>query len=41
LWAQFPLSGAWAMGILFGLKLLLIGIIMLTGGSAVRSLAKA
>jgi uncharacterized membrane protein HdeD (DUF308 family) len=40
LWAQFPLSGAWAMGILFGLKLLLIGIIMLTGGSAVRSLAR-
>jgi hypothetical protein len=29
------------MGILFGLKLLLIGIIMLSGGSAVRSLAKA
>ena len=40
LWAQFPLSGAWALGILFGLKLLLIGIIMLTGGSAVRSFAK-
>ena len=41
LWTQFPLSGAWALGILFGLKLLLIGIIMLMGGSAVRSLAKA
>jgi len=40
LWAQFPLSGAWAMGILLGLKLLLIGIIMLMGGSTVRSLAK-
>jgi uncharacterized membrane protein HdeD (DUF308 family) len=41
LWMQFPLSGAWAMGILFGLKLLMIGIIMLMGGSAVRSLGKA
>lgn len=39
LWAQFPLSGAWAMGILLGLKLLLIGIIMLMGGSRVRSMA--
>lgn len=41
LWAQFPLSGAWAMGILLGLKLLLIGTVMLMGGSTVRSLAKA
>jgi uncharacterized membrane protein HdeD (DUF308 family) len=40
LWAQFPLSGPWAMGILLGLKLLFIGIIMLMGGSTVRSLAK-
>jgi len=41
LWAEFPLSGPWAMGILLGLKLLLIGIIMLMGASTVRSLAKA
>ena len=40
LWAQFPLSGPWAMGILLGLKLLFIGIIMLMGGSTVRSFAK-
>lgn len=39
LWAQFPLSGAWAMGILLGLKLLLIGVIMLMGGSRARSMA--
>ena len=40
LWAQFPLSGAWAMGILVGIKLFCIGLIMVTGGSAVRQLAK-
>jgi len=39
LWAQFPLSGAWALGILLGIKLLFIGLIMLMGGSAVRSMA--
>jgi len=41
LWTSFPLSGPWALGILLGLKLLMIGIIMLTGGSAVKQLAKA
>ena len=39
LWAQFPLSGAWALGILLGIKLLFIGLIMLMGGSAARSMA--
>ena len=39
LWAQFPLSGAWALGILLGIKLLFIGLIMITGGSAARSMA--
>jgi uncharacterized membrane protein HdeD (DUF308 family) len=39
LWAQFPLSGAWALGILLGLKLIFIGLIMIMGGSAARSLA--
>jgi uncharacterized membrane protein HdeD (DUF308 family) len=38
LWAQFPLSGAWALGILLGIKLFFIGIIMITGGSAARSM---
>ena len=40
-WTGFPMSGPWVTGILLGLKLLMIGIIMLTGGSAVRSFAKA
>lgn len=37
LWTQFPLSGAWAMGILLGIKLLFIGMIMISGGSGVRA----
>ena len=41
IWAQYPLSGAWAMGTLLGIKLFFVGLIMITGGSAVRSLAKA
>jgi uncharacterized membrane protein HdeD (DUF308 family) len=39
LWMQFPLSGAWALGILLGIKLLFIGLIMLMGGSVARSVA--
>ena len=41
LWRQYPLSGAFAMGILIGIKLFFVGLIMITGGSAVRSVAKA
>lgn len=41
LWMQFPLSGAWALGILLGIKLLFIGLIMLMGGSAARTLARS
>ncbi len=40
IWRQFPLSGVWAMGILLGIKLFFVGLIMVTGGSAVRSLRK-
>lgn len=29
LWAQFPLSGAWAMGILLGIKLIMVGALIL------------
>jgi uncharacterized membrane protein HdeD (DUF308 family) len=36
IWSQFPLSGAWAMGILLGIKLFTIGLIMITGGSVIR-----
>lgn len=40
LWAQFPLSGPWAMGILFGIKLIFMGLIMITGGSVIREVAE-
>jgi uncharacterized membrane protein HdeD (DUF308 family) len=40
IWAQFPLSGVWAIGILLGIKLFFVGLIMVMGGSAVRSMAK-
>jgi uncharacterized membrane protein HdeD (DUF308 family) len=40
IWRQFPLSGVWAIGILLGIKLFLIGLIMVTAGSAIRSIAK-
>jgi uncharacterized membrane protein HdeD (DUF308 family) len=40
IWGQFPLSGLWAVGILLGIKLFFIGLIMVTAGSAVRSIAK-
>ena len=40
IWRQFPLSGLWAIGILLGIKLFFIGLIMVTAGSAVRSIAK-
>jgi uncharacterized membrane protein HdeD (DUF308 family) len=39
LWRQFPLGGVLAIGILFGIKLFMVGLIMITGGSALRSLA--
>jgi uncharacterized membrane protein HdeD (DUF308 family) len=37
IWGQFPLSGAWAIGILLGIKLLFIGLMMVTVSSAVRA----
>jgi uncharacterized membrane protein HdeD (DUF308 family) len=39
IWRQFPVSGAWAIGILVGVKLLFAGFAMVTVGSAVRSAA--
>ena len=41
MWSQYPLAGAWAIGILLGIKLFSLGLIMVTTGSAVRSAAKA
>ena len=36
LWRQFPLSGVWAVGTLFGIKLLLTGVSVISMGMAVR-----
>jgi len=40
MWAQYPLSGGWAIGTLLGIKLLFIGIAMLTAGAGVRAVVK-
>ena len=40
IWSQFPLSGAWALGILLGIKLFFVGLIMVTAGSAMQSASK-
>jgi len=37
LWRQFPISGVWAIGTLFGIKLLMTGISMTSIGMTVRS----
>lgn len=41
IWRQFPLSGVWATGVLVGIKLLFIGIIMVSESSAANAAAKA
>jgi len=41
IWNQFPLSGAWAIGTLVGIKLLFSGWSLLIFGMAARSAAKA
>jgi len=40
IWAQYPLAGAWAMGILIGIKLFMVGLIMVTGGAVAREMEK-
>jgi len=40
IWSQFPLSGMWAIGILLGIKLFLVGLTMVTAGSALQSIKK-
>ena len=37
IWQQFPLSGAWAIGVLLGFKLLLMGMSMIGVGLMARS----
>jgi len=39
IWNQFPISGAWAIGILFGVKLLFSGWTLIMFGSAARGMA--
>jgi uncharacterized membrane protein HdeD (DUF308 family) len=39
IWRQFPISGAWAIGILVGVKLLFAGLAMVTVGSTLRGAA--
>jgi uncharacterized membrane protein HdeD (DUF308 family) len=41
IWKQFPLSGAWAIGVLLGIKLFFAGFVMIAVGSAVRRMGKA
>jgi len=39
IWTQWPLSGAWAIGVLVGIKVMFLGATMITLGSAARALA--
>ena len=39
LWSQWPLSGAWAIGVLVGLDLLLLGIALIVLSRALRRLS--
>ena len=41
IWRQFPLSGAWALGVLFGVKLVLSGWSLIFIGRAVKGAATA
>ena len=40
IWQQYPLSGAWAIGILLGIKLVFVGIIMFSIGSSLKPALK-
>jgi uncharacterized membrane protein HdeD (DUF308 family) len=39
IWRQFPLSGVFAIGILFGIKLFFNGLLMVTGVAQVQQTA--
>lgn len=41
IWSQFPLSGAWAVGILFGVKLIMSGWALIFIGRSVRGAVQA
>jgi uncharacterized membrane protein HdeD (DUF308 family) len=40
IWREFPLSGAWAVGVFVGIKLLFSGTTLVSLGGGVRSVAK-
>lgn len=40
IWRQYPLSGAWAVGILFGIKVILGGWTLIFIGRSVRAVAR-
>lgn len=40
IWKQFPVSGAWAVGVLFGIKLIVSGWALIFIGRSVRSAAE-
>ena len=40
IWNQWPLSGAWAVGVLVGIQLMFSGMTMITLGSAIKAQAK-
>jgi uncharacterized membrane protein HdeD (DUF308 family) len=41
LWRQFPLSGAWAIGVLFGIKMIFSGWAFVFIGRSVKQIAKS
>ena len=41
IWRQFPLSGPWAIGLFLGIKLFLIGLMMLMLGARTREAARS
>jgi uncharacterized membrane protein HdeD (DUF308 family) len=40
IWNQWPLSGAWAVGVLVGIQLMISGMTMITVGSALKNIAE-
>ncbi len=40
IWRQFPLSGAWAVGVLFGVKLIMSGWWLIFIGRGVRKITE-
>lgn len=40
IWNQWPLSGAWAVGVLVGIQLIFAGLTMITVGSAIKEASR-